>query len=144
MIVFLACCFEHASSLYPPYHQLPFSPTVLFHSSPWHHLSYTVKTSVPAPAGLPPTLSPTITHWFRFSYKHLRVVCAGRSSSQSSKMLLSHPWKLSEQSLIFFFPDTCNQLRTGKWLGYGQKRPLPVVLTNTFRLFTWIYLFSYV
>lgn len=65
-IVFLACCFEHASSLYPPYHQLPSSPTVLFHSFPWHHLSYTVKTSVPAPAGLPPTLSPAIACWFHF------------------------------------------------------------------------------
>lgn len=37
-----------------------------------------------------------------FCYKHLRVVCAGRSSSQSSKMFLSCSWKLSEQSFLFW------------------------------------------
>lgn len=140
-IVFLGCCFEHASSLYPPHHQLLSSLTVLFHSFPWHHLSYAVKTSVPAPAGLPPTLSPTITRLFRFvTSTYVLFVLEEAPHSHPKCFFLILDNFLSN----LFCSDTFNQLRTGKWLGYGQKRVLPVALTNTFELLTWIYIFFYV
>lgn len=138
-IVFLACCFEHASSLYPPYHQLPSSPTVLFHSFPWHHVSYAVKTSVPAPAGLPPTLSPTTTRWFHLVMSTYMLFVLEEAPHSHPKCLFLSPENFLSN---LFCSDTGNQLRRGRWLGYGQKRALPVVLTNTFGLLTWIYLFS--
>lgn len=140
-LVFLACCFEHASSLYPPHHQLPSSLTVLFHSFPRHHLSSTVKTSVPAQAGLPPTLSPSITCLFSFVTSTYVLFVLEEAPRSHPKCFFLIPINFLSN---LFCTDTCNQLRTGKWLGYGQKRALPVALTDTFGLLTWIFLFSYV
>lgn len=108
-LVFLAHCFEHASSLYPPYHQFPSSLTVIFHSFPGHHLSFTVKTSVPAPAGSPPTLSPTIARMFSFATSTYVLLVLEEAPRRHPRCF----FLISETFLSnLFHSDTCNQLRT--------------------------------
>lgn len=139
-IVFLARCLEHASSLYPPHHQFPSSLIVIFHSFPGHHLSFTVKTPVPVPAGSPPTLSPTIARMFSFVTSTYVLLVLEEASCKHPKCFVL----ISETFLSnLFHSDTSDQLRTGKWLGCGEERALSVVSTNAFGLLPCIYLYLY-
>lgn len=142
-LVFLAHCFEHASFLYPPHHQFPSSLTVIFHSFPGHHLSFTVKTSVPAqqdrhPPSLPPLLICSVLLQALMCCLCWKKLVAGIQDASFSSL---KPFWATSFTLT---PVTSlGQLSTGKWLGRGEERTLLVVLTDTFGLLPYIYLFLY-
>lgn len=136
-LVFLAHCFEHASSLYPPHHQFPSSLMVIFHLFPRHHLWFTVKTSVPVPAVPPPTLSPNIAHMFGFATSIYVLLVLEEAPSRHPKCFFLIPEAFLRN--LFHF-DIHNQLRTGKC---GEERALPVVSTDTFGFLLCIHIYLY-
>lgn len=139
-LVFLAHCFEHTGSLYPLHHQFPSSLTMIFHFFPRHHLWFTVKTSVPVPAGSPPTLFPAIAHMFGFVTSiYVLIVLEEVPSRHPKCSFLILKTFLSN----LFHSDTHNQLKTGKWLGCGEEIALPVVSTNTFGFLLCVSIYLY-
>lgn len=109
-LVFLACCFEYASSLYPSHHQFPSFTTVIFLSFRRHNLSFTVKTSVPVPAGSPPTFSPTITCMFSFVTNTYVLLVLEEVPCRHQKCFFLIPETFLSKLL---HSDTCTQVRLG-------------------------------